>query len=95
MKDATEACLWSRLDIVSGLLRKDLLLPSPFPYYTADGKTVTAVTARLRDNTHRVRIQVVTVRSRTASIRPPIAMSNTISKVPNGSIIKARTEKVE
>lgn len=62
--------------------------------YTADGKTVSAVIVILRVDIRRVRIQVVTVRSRIASIRPPVAICGTIVDVAIGTIVVARTEKV-
>ncbi len=95
MKDSTDACFWSRVDIVSGLLQKALLPPSPLPYYTADGKTVSAVIVTLRVDIRQVRMQVATVRSRIASIRPPEATYGTIEDVAIGTTVEARTEKVE
>ncbi len=70
-------------------------LPSPLPYYTADGKTVATVVVILRGDERRVRRQVVTVRSRIASTRPPAAISGAKDNDATGTIVVARTEKVE
>ena len=63
------------------------------PYHTANGKTVPAVIVILRADIRRVRNQVVTVRSRTSSSRPPVAMSGTYVDVAIRAIVEARTER--
>ncbi len=68
---------------------------SPLPYHTANGKTEPAVTVALREDTRRVRTQVVTVRSRTSGSRPPEANCDAFVDVAIRAIVAARTEKVE
>ena len=72
-----------------------LLLFSPLPYHTANGKTVPAVIDILREDTRRVRIQGVTVRSRASSSRPPVAICDASVDVAIRASVVAHTEKVE
>lgn len=67
---------------------------SSLPYYTANGKTVPAVIVILRVDIRRVRIQVVTVRSRISSSRPPVAIWDASVDDATRAIVEARTEKV-
>ena len=62
--------------------------------YTADGKAVTAVVVILRVDIRRVRIQVASVCGGITSIRPPVAICDTIVDVAIRAIVVARTEKV-
>ncbi len=68
---------------------------SPLPYHTANGKTVPAVIVTLRVDVRRDRIQEVTVRSRTSSSRPPVAICDASVDEATRAVVVARTEKVE
>ena len=80
-------------------LRPPYLIPatplSPLPYHTANSKTVPAVTVILREDSRRVRTQVVTVGSRASSSRPPEAIRDAYVDEAIRAIVEARTEKVE
>jgi len=80
----------------SVLLQKDIpnVPPSPFPYNTANGKTVTTVSTILRLNDRWIAIQVIAICSRTANIRPPNTNRSAATHAPIGSIVETRTEKV-
>ncbi len=64
------------------------------PYHTANGKTVPAVIAILRADIRRARTQVVTVRSRASSSRPPVAIRDAFVDAAIRAIVDTRTEKV-
>lgn len=68
---------------------------SPLPYHTANGKTVATGIVILRADTRWVRIQGVTVCSRTSSRWPPVAICDACEDVAIRATVETRTEKVE